>query len=72
MERRVFVVMILACGLPSAAALAGTISYVGTLADPNSVYTNTFVVVGSADLRIQTYGYGGSSAAPGGTNFVGT
>ena len=49
-------------------AMASTISYHGTLADANSVYLNTISVLSLANADFQTYGYGGTSSAPGGTN----
>jgi hypothetical protein len=52
----------------AACASAGTISYTGTLSDPNAVYLNTFTVVATADITLQSYGYGGTASAPGGTN----
>lgn len=51
-------------------ALAGFLSFTGSLApaDPNDVFLVPFTLSASADLHIQTYGYGGTANAPGGTN----
>jgi hypothetical protein len=51
------------------------VSTQGVFSDPNQVFEQSFsydpATMGSI-LRIQTYGYGGSSNAPGGTNAFGT
>ena len=55
----------------AACASADVISYTGTLSDPNAVYLNTFTVASAADVTLQSYGYGGTASAPGGTNGAG-
>ena len=61
--------------LSSGLALAGTISLRGTLqlsdGDANDTHAYTFAVTATATVVIQSYGYGGSSGAPGGKNLVG-
>ena len=55
-------------------ALATTISYTGKLdADnPDDVFLASFTLAAPSDVLLQSYGYGGSSGAPGGTNAAGT
>ena len=55
-------------------ALATPISYVGSLdsANPNDVFLTSFTLAAPSDVLLQSYGYGGSSGAPGGTNAAGT
>ncbi len=52
---------------------ATTFSYTGSLdpTNPNDVLLTSFTLVGPADLTIQSFGYGGTSDAPGGTNAAG-
>jgi hypothetical protein len=53
---------------------AGAISLTGSLNpnDANDVFVFGFTLSSTSSLNIQGYGYGGSSAAPGGTNAIGT
>lgn len=64
--------------LAAGAALADGTSYVGTLADPTSVFEATLTLTGTSEVTLQTYGFGGGTnqagtvIAPGGTDpFVG-
>src|SRR5450631_4341133 len=62
------------CWNSLAMPLAGaTASYTGSLdpTNPNDVFLVTFVVANPVPVTIQTYGYGGSANAPGGTNAAG-
>ncbi len=61
---------LLGTALPAQAAYR---SWVGALdaADPDSVLLIPFTLVTQADLSVQTWGYGGSARAPGGTNAAG-
>lgn len=63
--------LLLGLALPLAAGTAS--SYVGSLApdDANKVFTVTFTLAKSGPVIIQSYGYGGSSQAPGGVNASG-
>jgi hypothetical protein len=60
----------------SGAASAASISLQGTLAlsagAANNTAAYTFFVSAASTVTIQSYGYGGSGSAPGGTNLVGT
>lgn len=49
-------------------ALAAPISYMGTLVDPNAVAIIEFTQARAAPFLVQSWGYGGTAAAPGGTN----
>lgn len=55
-------------------AFATSISYTGSLdpANPNDVFLTSFSLATPSAVVIQSYGYGGSSDAPGGTNAAGT
>ena len=52
---------------------AADISLTGALdpANPQDVYLYTFTLAAPATLTIQSWGYGGTAAAPGGTNLAG-
>ena len=52
---------------------SAAISLTGTLdpANPQDVYLYTFTLAAPATLTIQSWGYGGTAAAPGGTNLAG-
>jgi hypothetical protein len=65
-----FFLLVLLPGIAS----ADTQSYTGSLnpANPNDVYFATFSIATSSNVVIQSYGYGGSAGAPGGTNAAGT
>ena len=54
-------------------AQAGTVSLTGSLDpnDPNSAFVYEFVSGPGGGLLVQSYGYGGSADAPGGTNAAG-
>ena len=54
-------------------AMAGTLSREGDLdpADANDVALISFKLLSAADVDIQTWGYGGTSEAPGGVNGAG-
>jgi hypothetical protein len=60
--------------LSPAVAFAVPLSFVGSLdpGNPNDVYLAMFSVASSSEVTIQSYGYGGSAGAPGGTNAAGT
>ena len=55
-------------------SLAIAQSFTGTLnpVDPNDVFLVRFTLSAPATVRVQSWGYGGSSSAPGGTNAAGT
>ena len=55
-------------------SLAMAQSFTGSLnpTDPNDVFLVRFTLSTSATVRIQSWGYGGSASAPGGTNAAGT
>ncbi len=55
-------------------ASADTLSYTGSLdpTNPNDVFLATFSIASASNVVIQSYGYGGSAGAPGGTNAAGT
>jgi hypothetical protein len=57
----------------SGIASASTLSYTGNLDpnNPNDTFLATFQLASAADLHLQTWGYGGTAAAPGGTNAAG-
>jgi hypothetical protein len=60
--------------LLAAACLADSVSLTGSL-DPNNandVLLYSFTLSAASSLTIQSYGYGGSSSAPGGTNAAGS
>lgn len=64
--------------LAAGAALADGTPYVGTLADPTSVFEATLLLNATSEVTLQTYGFGGGTnqagtmIAPGGTDpFVG-
>lgn len=59
--------------LAPALAFANSLSYAGALDpdNPNDVFLASFTLSATADLDIQSWGYGGSSGAPGGTNAAG-
>lgn len=66
--------LLLICGLLAALpAMGGTLSTVGDLnpADASDVALLSFTLVSAADVDIQTWGYGGTAAAPGGVNAAG-
>jgi hypothetical protein len=69
---RLFKVLSLFLLLPALAS-AETLSYIGNLdpANPNDVFLTSFTLGLAADVHIQTWGYGGTSGAPGGTNAAG-
>jgi hypothetical protein len=73
MKRLLAVLVMAVLVLMASPAFAGTISYVGNLDPSNAqdvaLFTLTVVVPGTVD--IQSYGYGGSGSAPGGTNYAG-
>jgi PEP-CTERM motif len=54
-------------------ASATTLSFTGNLdpADANDVYLTSFTLAGTNSLHVQSWGYGGTSGAPGGTNAAG-
>jgi hypothetical protein len=58
----------------TADAFAASTSFVGAFDpdDPNEVFLIEFSLVGTTDVIAQSYGFGGSSSAPGGTNAAGT
>jgi hypothetical protein len=68
--RKLLLAASLAAALPNA-AFTGTVSYTGVFTDPNQVFTASFTLPVAAPLTIQTYGYGGTANAPGGTNAAG-
>lgn len=74
-NRRAHIAALLLLGwMATLPASATTQSVVGSL-DPsnaNDVFLDTFTLASPSDLIIQSYGYGGSSGAPGGTNAAGT
>jgi hypothetical protein len=53
---------------------ADSLSFTGSLDpnNPNDVYLATITLSSASDLIVQSWGYGGSSGAPGGTNAAGT
>jgi hypothetical protein len=55
-------------------ASATTLSYIGNLdpEDANDVFLASFTLSSTSNLHVQSWGYGGTSAAPGGTNAAGT
>ena len=59
--------------LMASSTFAGTISVVGNLNpdDPNDVALITFALASAGPVNMQSYGYGGSANAPGGTNAAG-
>ena len=61
--------------LASGCASAASISVVGTLAyndaTANGTAVRTFGILATSTVTIQSYGYGGSGSAPGGTNLAG-
>jgi hypothetical protein len=69
---RRFKVLSLFLLLPTLAS-ASTLSYTGTLdpANPNDVFLTSFTLGVAASVHIQSWGYGGTSGAPGGTNAAG-
>jgi hypothetical protein len=78
MIRKLLLLVGLSVLLSASSASAATIvllSSTGTLATANTVFEQSFVydplTMGNT-LVVQTYGYGGSSNAPGGTNATGT
>jgi hypothetical protein len=58
----------------SGLAYADSLSFTGSLDpnNPNDVYLDTFTLSSASNLIVQSWGYGGSSGAPGGTNAAGT
>jgi hypothetical protein len=58
----------------SGLAYADSLSFTGSLDpnNPNDVYLATFTLSSASNLIVQSWGYGGSSGAPGGTNAAGT
>jgi hypothetical protein len=58
----------------SGLAYADSLSFTGSLDpnNPNDIYLATFTLSSASDLIVQSWGYGGSSGAPGGTNAAGT
>jgi hypothetical protein len=69
---RLFEVLSLFLLLPTLSS-ASTLSYTGILdpTNPNDVFLTSFALNVAADIHIQTWGYGGTSGAPGGTNAAG-
>lgn len=65
-------VVVLLLALAPRYVSAATISYAGTFTDPNQVFEASFTLSAASSVLIQTYGYGGSGNAPGGTNGAGT
>src|SRR5215471_13423034 len=59
------------CFIASPVAYGDAISVAGSLNsnDANDVFLFPFTLAGT-DLRVQTFGYGGTGNAPGGTNAV--
>jgi hypothetical protein len=59
--------------LLTSSVLAGTVSHVGSLnpTDPTDVAFIPFTLATSSIVNMQSYGYGGSANAPGGTNAAG-
>jgi hypothetical protein len=55
-------------------ASASTLSFTGNLdpTNPNDVFLTSFTLSVAGDVHIQSWGYGGTSGAPGGTNAAGT
>jgi hypothetical protein len=51
---------------------ADSVSFTGTFQDPNQVFEDSFSLSQTSNLVAQSYGYGGSAGAPGGTNAAGT
>jgi hypothetical protein len=74
-KRLVHVGAVLALNLTLAVGANATTlaSVFGVLSNPNDVNTTTFVYnpLAGSQLSIQTYGYGGTSNAPGGTTLAG-
>ncbi|HMH13358.1 MAG TPA: DVUA0089 family protein [Edaphobacter sp.] len=66
---RLFQVLSLFLLIPALAS-ADTLSFTGNLDpnNPNDVFLTSFNLVTTSDVHIQTWSYGGTSAAPGGTN----
>lgn len=64
-------VIIIGALVLSHCAHASSISYPGTLSDANSVHLIMFTVGTVSNVTLQTYSYGGSTSAPGGTNAAG-
>jgi hypothetical protein len=56
-----------------AIASADSLSFTGSLdpTNPDEVFLATFSIASSSNVVIQSYGYGGSAGAPGGTNAAG-
>ena len=54
-------------------ASATTLSFAGNLdpANANDVFLASFTLSGTSNLQVQSWGYGGTLAAPGGTNAAG-
>jgi hypothetical protein len=78
MERRHFFSICLLTLLAAGVAFADGTSYVGTLGAPESTFEVTLTLLGTSDVTLQTYGFGGGTnqagmvIAPGGTDpFVG-
>ena len=53
------------------AAVAATFSFAGVFADPNDVFLQEVTLSEPGSLLVQTFGYGGSGNAAGGTNGAG-
>jgi hypothetical protein len=75
-KKVVHVAVLVALGalMMGTASASFLVSSVGNFGDPNAVFEQQFTYDPSMGnlLVIQTYGYGGSSNAPGGTNVTGT
>jgi hypothetical protein len=65
--------MLAVAAAASLPATASTISYIGTLDpnDPNDTWVFEFTASPGVMFVAQSYGFGGTSAAPGGTNYAG-
>jgi hypothetical protein len=60
--------------LMASSTFAASLSFTGNLspADPNDVKLIEFTLLNAASVTFQSYGYGGSANAPGGTNAAGS
>lgn len=52
-------------------ALSAPVSYTGTLVDPNGIAAIEFTQATTSAFTAQSWGYGGTASAPGGTNAAG-
>jgi hypothetical protein len=62
---------LLAATLFACPGMCAPLSFTGTFDDPNQVFLQTFAVISVSEVAIQTWSYGGSAGAPGGTNAAG-